>query len=516
MNLGRIRRNFGIAFIALLLLVALSVGVTLFIVQGLDRAELSGEAARTVLVQLRILQAVFLAAAVVLLVGAYLWMQRTLLGRISELVSAVEGVTGEDLAHDKLAAGDELRDLAGSFQRVCQDLTSSKLELECWAAELEERVAQRTQQLAALFEISTEIASNLEIESVLQSIVEKTRDLVRGEIAVLCLLDPQGRSLTVAAVDGLNEACSTEPQTVFDNIGEPCAEEALLHEGCECKLLEPRFRRSHLVVPLHGAGRVLGMLCVGHREASRFGEEEVQLLNLLANTGAIALENARLYEQVAQEAALDERERIVARIHDGLAQILAFLGLRLSAVKESIEQEELTDVPENLALIQRAVEQADREVRQMMAGLQTTEFRLQTFEDLLSKTADRFAHEHGMSISLNLNNGSSIPGSQDSYEQVVRIVHEALTNVHKHARDSHVTITLERHDGEAAVHIQDDGPGLAVDRLALDGQHFGLKVMRTRAEWLGGDLQIESEPGQGTRVTLRWPVVGGEDGGEDG
>jgi signal transduction histidine kinase len=94
------------------------------------------------------------------------------------------------------------------------------------------------------------------------------------------------------------------------------------------------------------------------------------------------------------------------------------------------------------------------------------------------------------------------------HAQVVRVVLEALTNVHKHARPNRATVTLERQGGQAVVCIQDDGPGFDVNSPVSGQHHFGLKVMQTRAERIGGELSVESALGQGTTVTLRWPMTG--------
>jgi two-component system nitrate/nitrite sensor histidine kinase NarX len=256
------------------------------------------------------------------------------------------------------------------------------------------------------------------------------------------------------------------------------------------------------------------MLCVGHQEEGHFGEEETRLLTLLANASAAALENARLYEQSERAAALAERERIVAEIHDGLAQTLSFLGLRLDVVGGLIEDENLSRVPEHLALMRRTIEQADREARRMMASLQTSPHGHRTLRERMRQLVERFVQEHEMEIALRVEDEPPIRGTQEVHEQVLRVVQEALTNVHKHARVSRATVTLGRHGVQAVVCIQDDGPGFDLKSLP-SGKHpfdklraprFGLKVMKTRAERIGGELSVDSAPGQGTTVTLRWPV----------
>lgn len=476
-----------------------------------DAVRLYEEAAGSKIARMRSLQVAFFAAAVGLLISGHLLTRRAIVKPLSALEAATQRIACGDLSHPATlgpSTSAELRVLADSFGQMCRQLAASQDKLERWAVELETRVAQRTRQLAALFQISAEISSKLEIQQVLESIVEKTCHLAGGEVAALCLLNPSGESLTVAAISGPDQACTVNSQARLGDLAvqESCAVDlSTLHEGNRCRLLRPSYQESHLVVPMRLQGWAIGMLCVGHRQAGRFGEEEARLLGLLANTGAVALENARLYERVEHEAALEERERIVARIHDGLAQTLAFLGLRLGTVKEAIEKRDLADVPANLALMQHTVEQAGQEIRRLMAGLQRRGQDGHALEGLL-RTAVAHLEEQGLAVELRLDPGAPLSGSEETFGQVVRVVQEALVNAYKHAPGCRAVVSLERQEGQAVVRIEDDGPGFELDSLPGGSPHFGLKVMRARAEWLGGKLQIESDPGQGTRVILSWPV----------
>jgi two-component system nitrate/nitrite sensor histidine kinase NarX len=485
------------------------------ILQEMDQVvRLFEAAAELKLVRLGAIQVLFFVSAVGLLIAGYLLTQRTIVNPLSALEAAARRIARGDLdspVEVTSAASDEICALARSFEGMRQDLAVSRLELERWAAGLESRVERRTEQLAALFEVISEISSKLELQRVLDLVVEKARHLTGGEVAVLCLLDSPGEALMVTAVSGPAEALSVDLQALVR--GPPLraahAEEALiLPEDCHCRLLQPQYRHSHLATPLHVGERVLGMLCVGHREESRLGEEEARLLTLLANAGAIALENARLYEQTEQTAALMERERIVAEIHDGLAQTLGFLSLRLSAVRGSVRDAGLTGVPEQLALIQRTVEQASHEARRLMAGLRADTQPRRTLEELLRQTVGRFVEEWEMQVELRVEPGQPMQEPSEAHEQVVRVVQEALTNAHKHARASRVTVTLTHRDGQQVVCVQDDGTGFDVSSLASGYHRFGLKVMAARARRIGGELSVESAPGQGTTVALRWPSTG--------
>ena len=86
------------------------------------------------------------------------------------------------------------------------------------------------------------------------------------------------------------------------------------------------------------------------------------------------------------------------------------------------------------------------------------------------------------------------------------MVGEALLNARRHARAGKIWVRVERSDGEASVMVEDDGPGFDPAALREGSQHFGLSIMRARAARLDGRLVVDSRPGQGTRVTLTWPV----------
>ena len=477
----------------------------------MDRAvQLYGAGAGRKLARLRTTQALFFAGALVLLVAGYVATQQTIVKPISALEAVSRRIAGGDLESpvDTVpSASAEVGALARSLEDLRREQAASRLELQGWAAELEARVDRRTEQLAALFEVSSEISSKLDLRRVLDLVVEKTRQLVAGDVAALCLLEPSGSSYQMVAVSGPEEAFAARPPATLDHgtAGKASAAQALdLHEERDCPLLQPEFRRSHLAVPLRIGDRVLGMLCVGDRDEGRFGEEETRLLSLLAQAGAVALENARLYEGAEESAALAERERIIAEIHDGLAQTLSYIGLRLGVVEALIEDEELVDVPEHLALLDRTVDRAGLEIRQMMADLQAAPQGPRALEELLAERVARFAEERGMEVELQVDVEPPIWERPEVTAQVLRVVQEALTNVHKHVPSGRATVTLERHDRQMAVSVRDEGPGFDSAGRPGGDHHFGLRVMETRANRIGGQLDVASAPEQGTTVTLSW------------
>jgi two-component system nitrate/nitrite sensor histidine kinase NarX len=480
------------------------------LLQEMDRAvRLYEGAAQARVDRLRRIQISFFVSALCLMGAGYLLTQRTVVIPLADLEKPAKRIASGDLASPIQTASKgstEVRALEESLERMRQRLAASREELESWTAQLESRVAHRTAQLAALFEIGNELSGALEIDRVMQLVADKTRDLADGEVAVLCLVDPDTRETVVSAVSGSRAALAGHPQAVAGEPEGDVAQAAILHQAHECVLLDPAFRRSHLVVPLRIGDRVLGWLCVGHQGENRFGEEQSRLLALLASAGAVALENACAYEEAEQAATLAERERLLAEIHDGLAQTLSYLDLRLDVIRGLIEDQELSSVPQHLVLLQHTVKQAGQEARRLMASLQASPAPHRSLDETLAEVVESFAVERGMQVHLCIETGEPIRQPPHICEQVTRIVLEALTNAWKHARSSRVTFTLRRDDNQGVACVQDDGPGFDASAPVGQGQHFGLKVIRVRAEQIHGKVSLESALGQGTLMTLRWPL----------
>ena len=265
---------------------------------------------------------------------------------------------------------------------------------------------------------------------------------------------------------------------------------------------------SLLAAPLRLGERVIGALCVGSSRENAFSVEEQFMLTRLANSAAIALENARLYAQAEQLATMEERQRIAAEMHDGLAQTLNYLRLTCHLAQMKIEQGEIAPAQEVLGKVQQALDRAESETRRAIASLEENLPLHFTLQEQLESLVDEFNQRHrGVRWQTNL----AVPLliSPHEAEQVLRVAREALQNACHHSGANVITLSLEGIDGHAQVVIVDDGHGFDPDGVAPDEDrgHFGLKIMRARAARLGGELEVRSAAGQGTQVRLIWPLV---------
>jgi len=270
-------------------------------------------------------------------------------------------------------------------------------------------------------------------------------------------------------------------------------------------MLSDVYRASHLAAPLRSGERVIGALCVGSPQPDHFSSESSASLAKLANTASIALENARLYAQAERVAALEERSRIAADMHDGLGQTLSYLGLMTDQVVEFLTKGNDKAALERLHKTRETIEQATAEVRRAINRLLDESLPAPELYTRVQNALDDFAQENPLRINWLPEVQSTPTCSRETSEQVVNIVREALTNTARHAQAQEVSVRLGRVDGHYFVVVQDDGKGFDPSQARRRG-HFGLKIMQARAEHIGGRLQVDSTSGSGTTIRLMWPV----------
>ena len=190
-------------------------------------------------------------------------------------------------------------------------------------------------------------------------------------------------------------------------------------------------------------------------------------------------------------------------MHDGLAQSLGLLHMKLSALGSAAGPPAMADaIREMTHIAQHAYEEA----RQSIFGLRTFVSRGLGLVPTLTEYLHEFSAQNGIPVALEVADGSLGPLSPASEVQAVRIIQEALTNVRKHAAAERAWVRLQKDGPWLRVSVEDDGVGWNREApTSRDRLHFGLDTMRERAEGLGGTVEIDTAPGRGTRVVATLP-----------
>jgi signal transduction histidine kinase len=223
---------------------------------------------------------------------------------------------------------------------------------------------------------------------------------------------------------------------------------------------------------------------------------------------------AQIVEQQRALAMLQEREQLARELHDTLGQVFAFVNTQGQTVRRLLSRGDVATADELVARLVEVAREADVDIRESILGLRETLSERGLFP-ALAHYLRQYEKNYGIHTELEVAETLTDGAFEAQVEvQLLRIVQEALTNVRKHAGARRVRVAFAVEAGRATVTVEDDGrgfdPGTHDDGL---GEHVGLRVMRERAEGVGGTVRVDSAPGRGTCVTVDVPV-GGE--GETG
>jgi two-component system nitrate/nitrite sensor histidine kinase NarX len=280
--------------------------------------------------------------------------------------------------------------------------------------------------------------------------------------------------------------------------------------GCKdsCQIISPAVRAGHIVAPLKIGGQNSGALCVSSKNQDAFSNDSCSQMNKLAHVAEIALKNARLYQQAERTAMLEERQRIAAEMHDGLAQSISTIQMTIDQAKMQIEWGKIESAIETLRQSRAATDLAIADVRKAISSLQE-EYPLSIpLQDLLAGLVAEFSDQM---CKVQWEDCVAVPivYPQQQIEQILRVVREGLVNAHRHSNSSLVILRLALQREVGIVSVEDNGQGFDTTKHLESGQngrHFGLKIMKARAARIGGSLEIRSSPGKGTCVKLTWPL----------
>ena len=240
-----------------------------------------------------------------------------------------------------------------------------------------------------------------------------------------------------------------------------------------------------------------------HEQLPITSKDEIGALSHALNTMAKELREHE--ESLKGTATIEERERLAQELHDSIAQDLALIHLKLAEVESGIHSTGNPAAEETVREVRKIAGDSYENVRQAIFGLRTTAAKNLPFVAALREYLREFSQRIHIPIDLRIQD-SEIKGLSPLAEiQLIRIIHEALSNVFKHAQATTSNVEFQRDGHLLRVTVEDDGRGFAAGQIADPKFHFGLQTMKERAEALGGRCMIDSAPGKGTRVVVLFP-----------
>lgn len=265
---------------------------------------------------------------------------------------------------------------------------------------------------------------------------------------------------------------------------------------------------SILAAPLTVGTRVEGAIVLTHRDPRMFGQRHLNLLTVLSSSAALIVRNAQLYAWSEEKVITEERARMAREIHDGLAQDMNFMLMRVQTLQTAAGMGKAIDLDKELEQLNQTLRRDVREIRQTIFALRPVEIETLGFVPAIKKFLQDFgvANDSKVHFDVHGDAGFLAPKSQSA---LYRLAQEALNNVRKHAQASNVWLDLDVNEKWATLAVRDDGQGFdliqALDAARARGS-VGVLQMRERTERAGGTFDIETDVGKGTTIRVKLPV----------
>lgn len=258
--------------------------------------------------------------------------------------------------------------------------------------------------------------------------------------------------------------------------------------------------RSWMWVPLAVKSRIIGSVSLAHEQRDYFTPHHADLALSVANQIAITMVNAELYEDAQTLAVMKERQDLARNLHDAINQSLFSAGL-IAEVLPRLWEREPQEARRSLEDLRRLTRGALAEMRSLLVELRPSALTDTDLGDLLRLLGNAFTGRTNIPVAVTVTGEGMLPAEV----QVVlyRICQEALNNIAKHAKATVVEIDVRHEPGALELHIRDDGRGFDTTEQLPPG-HYGLSMMRERAQTVDAVLTVQSHVGKGTEIAILW------------
>lgn len=418
---------------------------------------------------------------------------------IAQLTDAAQRMAAGDLDQSIPAPSrDELSTLAEQFNVMAARLRESH-------AQLEQRVADRTRALTTLNSTALLVSRSLDLQQIMGDALHEVMTLTGAAVGA-ALVARNGDPLRIIVHKGLSDAetlaalcASTEDNSDWQsNLGK----EPRLWAASELGVQSWAMREglvSLVSIPLALKGRLLGAIWVGWRQGDAISAEMLALLSAIGLQVGMAVENAQLYEQAQQVAALAERQRLARDLHDSVAQSLYGATLYARAASRLLASGDASQASQHLEELQQIAQEALQEMRLLIFELRPSIVVEEGLAAALAARLEAVEGRAGLETTLRLEGDICLPAPIE--DGLYRIAQEAMNNVLKHAHARHVIVTLRQCDGHLSLQVADDGVGF--DPMAIHGRRgLGWRTMHERADLIGAHIEFQSAPGMGATVRV--------------
>ena len=417
----------------------------------------------------------------------------------------------------------EFAQVSKGFNQMSAHLKTLYTDLEGLVARQTQDLARQNRDLEMLYQTTRDLHQTHTPTKAAEEFLSRVVPAVSASAGSIRLLDFERKRTDLVASTGLPadvqtaEQCSEleaclcghkdkggEGGRPFEN---PSGQSACFYDARDYGNLpfvtgHPGFARVS-VFPILYKSEELGILTLYFSDGIELGENDDSLLRTLCGQLGVSIANSRFAQERSQLAVLQERNLIAQGLHDSIAQTLTFLNLQVQMLDSAYKAGEKEQMEENIRFLTDGVQECYDDVRELLLNFRT-KISNKDFPEAVTSLLARFEQQTQIEVDTAWrDDGPSL--NNDEQLQVIFILQESLSNIRKHAQAHHVVVELDnRHD--FTLRIRDDGVGFDTGRLKnMSEAHVGLGIMQERARRINAVLSVESQPHQGTTVTLVLP-----------
>jgi len=397
-------------------------------------------------------------------------------------------------------------------------------------------------ELLALSRVSAAVSGLWDLDAVLNVALDTVLEIMNGAVGGILLIDEQTQTLSYRVYRGLSDKYAEEMHLgIGEGIAGRVAQtgKSVLLEDISADpraawrdLISTEGLKAFISVPLRAKDTVLGVLNVASHSPRHFTKDDMHLLHAIGDQVGVAIEQAELYDQLRKErenyrflarymliAQEMERGRVARELHDETSQSLTGLSLTMQALLNVANASNFGDAAfkEKLGKAHDITLQLGSEISKIMKSLRPTALDSLGLGPAIRQYAESRLQPAGINLSLNYEGLEERLPSEVEFA-LYRIAQGSIANIAWHSKAKNATINVKCDSDEFIMQIEDDGIGFDASRpIEVDesGRGRGLFSMKERANLLGGTCDIQSQPGKGTKITVKVPVFWGKERAED-
>jgi len=403
-----------------------------------------------------------------------------------------------------------------------------------WVDAEEKKRAIQNERMRAIYELTSTLSSTLSYRRVLDSVLDMSASALNPNLELeQTTSDPLVGAVMLfnagkLRIGSARRFTNADMRITFDGAegilkkaldeGEPVKFKDVGYDQELGRVVALRNCTSGYAFPLRSGFNVYGMLMFAHPEPDYFTTERTNLLDILGRQAVIAIQNARLYQDLVEEKERladvyeEARKKLARDLHDGPTQSVAAMAMRLSISRRMLAKDPKS-ANEELVKLEELAHRTTKEIRHMLFTLRPLILESQGLAAAIQSMADKMMETFSQRVVVEIDERAAQQLEMGKQGVIFYIIEEAINNARKHAAAEAITVRLRQMDtGLLLLEIQDNGAGFDVQSITQNydkrsSSSLGMVNLRERAELVNGLLNIESQPGKGTNVQVYIPLT---------